>query len=80
VAPSAFAEAEGEIAIYASRQDAYVEIEPQGAFEPIAGGETLSWKVKWSLRAIPDTVAEEPGPALGDFADGIATELGAVAP
>lgn len=80
VAPAAFADAEGEIAIYASKQDAYVEIEPQGAFQPIAAGETLSWKVKWSLRAIPDTVAEEPAAALGDFADGVATELGAVTP
>lgn len=78
IAPSTFAEGEGEIEIYASKQDAYVEIEPQGAYAPIAGGATLSWSVKWSLHEIPGTVAAEPGQALGDFADGLATQLGGI--
>lgn len=77
IEPAQFADGEGEIEIYASAQDPYVEIEPQGAYAPIAGGSTLSWSVKWSLHAIPDTVAEEPGQALGDLASGLATELGA---
>lgn len=77
IAPAAFAEGEGEIEIYASKDDAYVEIEPQGAYAPIAAGATLSWTVKWSLHAIPQEVAEEPSAALGDFADGLATQLGA---
>lgn len=76
-APANFAPGEGEIAIYASRQDAYVEIEPQAELTSIAAGETLSWKVKWSLHAIPDTVEQAVGTSLGDFADQLATELGA---
>jgi hypothetical protein len=71
------APAEGEIAIYASRQDAYVEIEPQAEYTPIPAGDTLSWKVKWSLHSIPDTVEQAVGTSLGDFADQLATELGA---
>lgn len=76
-APAKAAPGEGEIAIYASRQDAYVEIEPQAEYTPVAAGETLSWKVKWSLHVIPQTVERAVGTSLGDFADQVATELGA---
>lgn len=76
VLSSSFAPNDGEIAIYASAQDPYVEIEPQGAYAPIAAGATLSWKVKWSLHLIPQSVAVQPGEALGDFADTLATQLG----
>lgn len=68
---------EGDVAIYASGQDPYIEIEPQGAAASIPAGATVSWKVRWSLHALPDEVAAEPSEMLGDFADGLATELGA---
>lgn len=68
---------EGDVAIYASGQDPYIEIEPQGAAAPIPAGGTVSWKVRWSLHALPDTVPAELGETLGDFADALATQLGA---
>jgi hypothetical protein len=77
VAAADFPPDDGDIAIYASAQAPYVEIEPEGAYAPIAAQATLSWKVKWSLHEIPETTAATPGQALGDFADGIATQLGA---
>lgn len=77
VAAAQFPPNDGDIAIYASADAPYVEIEPEGAYAPIAANATLSWKVKWSLHAIPDGVAFEPGAALGDLAEGLATELGA---
>ena len=68
---------EGDVAIYASGQDPYIEIEPQGAAASIPAGATVSWKVRWSLHALPDEVAAESSEMLGDFADDLATELGA---
>jgi hypothetical protein len=75
--PDNFAPDDGEIAIYASAADPYIEIEPQGGLVSIPANGTSSWKVRWSLHVLPDEVAAEPGEALGAFAQGIATELGA---
>jgi hypothetical protein len=75
-APADFATDDGEIAIYASVADAYVEIEPQGGVQSVPANGTSSWKVRWSLHALPTEIAAEPSTALGDFAQGLATELG----
>lgn len=74
VAAAQFPPGDGDIAIYASAQAPYVEIEPEGAYAPIAAGATLSWKVKWSLHAIPDDVPEEPSEALGQFVSGLVAQ------
>jgi hypothetical protein len=71
VAAASFPPGDGDIAIYASADAPYVEIEPEGAYAPIEPGATLSWKVKWSLTAIPENVAATPGQALGEFASGL---------
>lgn len=68
---------EGDVEIYGSAQDPYVELEPQGAAKAIPAGGSISWKVRWSLHTLPESVQAVPGAALGDFADGLATELGA---
>lgn len=67
---------EGDVEIYASAQDDYVELEPQGAAKSIPAGESISWKVRWSLHTLPGSLAAEPGTALGEFADAVATQLG----
>lgn len=73
VAAANFPPGDGDIAIYASAQAPYVEIEPEGAYAPIAPGATSSWKVKWSLTAIPENVTATPGQALGEFAAALVT-------
>ncbi len=77
-ASSDFATDDGEIAIYASATDPYIEIEPQGGVTSIPAGGSASWKVRWSLHTLPPEMAAEPGADLGDFAKGLATELGAI--
>jgi hypothetical protein len=54
---------EGEIELYTEPLRAYVEIEPQGAFEEIAPGASSSWTVRWYVRTLPSTITAEPGSA-----------------
>lgn len=77
-APADFATDDGEIAIYASASDPYIEIEPQGGVIAVPPNGSASWKVRWSLHTLPTEIAAEPGAALGDFAKELATELGPV--
>ncbi|MBN1653628.1 MAG: DUF4380 domain-containing protein [Deltaproteobacteria bacterium] len=51
---------EAEIEIYAC--PSYVEIEQQGAYQEIAAGQSLSWKVIWYLRQLPQGLI----PSLGN--------------
>lgn len=76
--PDDFATDDGEIAIYASASDPYIEIEPQGGVMSIPANGSASWKVRWSLHALPSEVAAEPTAALGDFAKALATDLGPI--
>jgi len=50
---------EAEIEIYASR--AYVEVEQQGPYAPLASGETASWTVRWYARKLPAGLDASPG-------------------
>lgn len=76
--PSKFAKDDGEIAIYASASDPYIEIEPQGEVVSVPAKGSASWKVRWSLHTLPSEVAAEPTEALGEFANTLATELGPI--
>ena len=60
-----FAPREAEIEIYASNNATgrYVEVENQGAHADIAPGQTLSWSVRWYLRALPASVTATAGNA-----------------
>jgi len=45
---------EAEIEIFVEGQGAYVEIEEQGAYQPLPKGQTLVWPVTWIVRQLPD--------------------------
>ena len=49
----AHAPGEAQIEIYASPAHTYVEVEAQGAYETVAPGEALSWRVVWLARRLP---------------------------
>ena len=59
------AQGEGEVEIYAnlkaSAPNAYVEVENQGAYRAIPAGGSLSWSVRWYLRALPDDIDARAG-------------------
>jgi hypothetical protein len=50
---AAHAPGEAQIEIYASPAHTYVEVEAQGAYETVAPGEALSWRVVWLARRLP---------------------------
>jgi hypothetical protein len=52
---------EGQIEIYAANTKAYVELEPQSAATSLAAGATLTWDLRWYLRALPASTAVAPG-------------------
>jgi hypothetical protein len=56
---------EGEVAFYIGADDAYIELEPQGAHESIAPGASISWKVRWYVRRLSDpSIATQGNAAL----------------
>ncbi len=54
---------EADVEIYATSPGRYVEIEPQGPFQQIAPGASMSWRVTWKLRALPKGILQEAGAA-----------------
>jgi hypothetical protein len=54
VAPrAAHAPGEAQIEIYASPLHTYVEVEAQGAYQAVAPGASLGWRVVWLVRRLP---------------------------
>jgi len=50
---------EGEIELYANKQlpaKSYVEIEQQGPYQDLKPGQSLSWKMTWFLRKLPENI------------------------
>lgn len=62
VAPGAAAPGEAEVELYTGPWP-YVEIEPQGAYQALTPGASLSWTVRWSLRKLPSHVIPAVGSA-----------------
>lgn len=56
--PEEFAPGEGEIEFYLSPSVPYLEMEVQGAYQPIDPGQHLSWTMRWKLR--PATQLKKP--------------------
>jgi len=54
---------EAEIEIYVHRSGKFVEVEQQGAYEPIAPGGASHWTVQWLVRRIPAGVGAHEGNA-----------------
>ncbi len=63
---------QGEIEIYANGAHTYVEIENQGPYSEILPSESISYRVEWFLRSLPDGIEVKPGnPALVELVEGI---------
>jgi hypothetical protein len=61
VPPAAFAPREGDIEIYPGMD--YLELEVQGAYTQLNGGDSIPWTVQWRAVAIPGTVSVTAGSA-----------------
>jgi hypothetical protein len=61
VPPASFAPKEGDVEIYTGSD--YLELEVQGAYTQLAGGESMPWTVQWRAVAIPRTVSVKAGSA-----------------
>ncbi|HEY7371275.1 MAG TPA: DUF4380 domain-containing protein [Polyangia bacterium] len=68
---AAQAPGEAQIEIYATPAHTYVEVEAQGAYETIAPGAALAWRVVWLVRRLPPEVPRAVASApLLDFIRG----------
>ncbi|HEY4187809.1 MAG TPA: hypothetical protein VGP07_22225 [Polyangia bacterium] len=52
---------EASIEIYADPTHTYIEVEQQGAYRPLASGESVTWRVDWLLRRLPATTTLSMG-------------------
>jgi hypothetical protein len=60
---AAHAPGEAQIEIYASSFHRYVEVEQQGACEPLAPGAARQWRVEWRVRRLPAAMSRDVGSA-----------------
>lgn len=60
---SAAAPNEAEVEVYVNPDHSYVEVEQQGAYASMAPGATVTWKVSWYVRKLPQGVVPSPGNA-----------------
>ncbi len=54
---------EAEIELFVDGRGRYVEVEEQGAYQPVPAGQTLTWPVTWIVRRLPaalDATAGSP--------------------
>ncbi len=47
---------EAEVECYTASDNYYTEIENQGAYTSIPGGDSISWQVKWYIRKLPEDI------------------------
>ena len=67
----AFAPGHGEVEIYASGTNTYIEVENQGAYESIPPNGSVTWTVRWYLRYLPSNITPTAGSTeLLDFVRG----------
>ncbi len=67
---------ENEIQIYTTNRPItaadFVEMEVQGAYEPIAANDSSAWDVKWYVRKLPESITPTVGnQALVDFVESV---------
>lgn len=63
VPPASIAPDEGDVELYTDGEHSYIEIENQGAYGPIAPGQSAAWKVEWFLRRLPAGMSATAGNA-----------------
>jgi hypothetical protein len=63
VAPEDVAPGEAEVEIYAhgDPKQPYIEIEQQGAYTHLKPEQSLSWSLRWYLKALPDSISPVVG-------------------
>lgn len=61
IADGEAAEGEDELEIYYNMGKTFIELENQGAFTTIQPGESITWTVRWYVRAVN---SDKPGPEL----------------
>lgn len=59
VTPDATAPGEGDVEIYAGKD--ILELEAQGRYASLKAGDSLPWKVRWQVAAIPESVTIATG-------------------
>jgi hypothetical protein len=65
---------EAEIEIFVDGRGRYVEVEEQGAYQPVPAGQTLSWPVTWIVSALPSGLVTSAGnPDLVTFVQSLVT-------
>ena len=47
---------EAEVEVFTAADKSYTELEDQGIYTPIAGKDSLTWRVKWYARTLPASV------------------------
>ncbi len=73
ITPADFAPGIGEVKLFAADTTEYEEVEILGPYTPLDPGESLSWSVRWYLRALPgDATAVAGDAALATFVRGLA--------
>lgn len=60
---TAAAPQEAEVEVYVNPTHTYVEMENQGAYQPIPAGGTVTWTVRWYARALPSSADTSMGSA-----------------
>jgi hypothetical protein len=81
IAGSQAAPEEAEIEVYAAPRKVYMEVEHQGAYTPIAAGDSTVWTTRWYLRQLPPGIPRTAGnPALIAYASSLARRATAVRP
>lgn len=67
--PSAIAEGEREIEIFAHVEHVFIEMKQQGAAVNLNTGEHLEWTVIWHVKKLPEDLARNPEPhAIANYA------------
>lgn len=61
VAESQMAAGEGDVEVYLSGSQPYVELEAQGAAHILNAGEKLQWNVRWVLQDLPEDINVDMG-------------------
>jgi hypothetical protein len=61
IASSKAAPAEAEVEVFTAANDSYSELENQGAYASIAAKDSVTWKVKWYARKLPQNVVSAVG-------------------
>lgn len=58
---SQLAPGQGEIEIYANKEKQYIELENHGEYMSLFPGDSITYKMKWTIKTIPANIDKSPG-------------------